>query len=65
MPKRKKGSISRLGFLDIEMRDDTNMPIYKSRGQNLGRAIRSFEKFLEEKYGVRGFSAHDKKKEKR
>jgi|TARA_Y100000310_G_scaffold229404_1_gene231819 hypothetical protein len=56
---RNKKNINRLGFVDISMRDADNNTIFKQKGQNLGNAIRSFEKFLEEKYGVRGFSAYD------
>lgn len=54
--------INRMGFLDIEMRDDTNTPIFRLKNQNLGQGIRNFEKFLEEKYGIKGFSAWEKSK---
>ena len=50
---------SRSGFVDIEMRDETNMTMFKIRGQKLGNGIKEFEEFLEHKLGIRGFSPHD------
>ena len=45
--------------MDFSIRDDTNETVFASKGQNLGVAIRQLERFLEEKYGIKGFSAHD------
>lgn len=59
MSKPQKSTV---GYLDLTLTDSDNMPIYKSRGKGLSKAIRDFEKFLEEKYGIRGFSAHEKRK---
>lgn len=62
MPHRRKKyreRVSRLGFVDIEMRDEENTTVFKRRGQKLGRGIKEFEKFLEEKFGIKGFSAFE------
>lgn len=60
MPREKKSygeRISRFGFIDIEMRDADNNTVFKNRGQKLGRGIKQFENFLEQKFGIKGFSA--------
>lgn len=56
---RKKFNIGRLGFVDITMRDTDNQTVFRSKGKNLARGIQHFEKFLDEKFGVKGFSAHE------
>lgn len=59
---------SRIGFVDIEMRDEDNNPVYKRRGKKLGDGIKEFEDFLEKKFGIKGFSAYEetpKKKKKK
>ena len=56
---------NRFGFVDLTMRDRDNITVYKSRGQNLGNAIRNFENFLKYKYGIVGFSALEQDKVKK
>jgi len=47
--------------MDFSIRDTTNETIFSVKGQNLGSAIRQLENFLEQKYGIKGFSAFDYK----
>ena len=51
--------VSRLGYVDIEMRDEDNNTVFKRRGQKLGKGIKDFEKFLDEKYGLKGILVKD------
>lgn len=59
MNKKKRTNINRLGFVDIKMRDDNNETIFTTKQRSLGNGIAHFEKFLEEKFGIKGFSAAD------
>ncbi len=56
---KRRGNINRLGFVDIELRDETDITVFKQRGNNLGWGIRNFESFLKRKYGIRGFGFVD------
>ena len=58
MSRRKE----QLGFLDIDLRDKYHNTFYKVKGKPLQKAISDFEDFLEQKFGIRGFSAREKRK---
>lgn len=49
------------GFVDITMRDEFNNNQFKTKRKPIRQAIKEFEDFLERKYGVKGFSAWEKK----
>ncbi len=63
MGKRsKKTNLGNLGFLDIEFRDELDEPQFKVKRRSFFGAMKYFDEFLEKKYGIKGFSAREKKK---
>jgi len=50
------------GYLDLEYRDQDNITQYKTKRKSLIKSIKDFENFLEKKFGIKGFSAREKKK---
>lgn len=55
MGKRKQ----KIGFIDAEIRDELNIPMFKVKGKSLANGIKEIDQFLEQKLGVKGFSAYD------
>lgn len=58
---RKKTNLGNLGFLDLEFRDELDQPQFSVKRKSLRAAIADFENFLDKKYGIKGFSAREKK----
>ena len=61
---RKKTNLGHKGFLDLEFRNELDEPEFKVKRRSLFKAIEDFEDFLWRKYGIKGFSAREKKKQK-
>ena len=59
---RKKTNLGHKGFLDLEFRNELDEPEFSVKRKSLGASIAAFEDFLWRKYGIKGFSAREKKK---